>query len=137
MKTTFVCLLCFSSAMAIAADDPYEAALTTLPQEHSRVYSNVAPINLDEAEQIALQSNPEIRVAARKVAMAEAHVSGDGALDDPSVMYREWQVPLTKPWDYNAESFRPSFSASVTNSKSFWRGGRAGDRMGNKNRRSC
>lgn len=102
MKAIFVCLLCFSSVMAIAADDPYQASLATLPQEHSHASSNVTPITLDEAEQIALQSNLEIRVGARKVAIAEAHVSGAGALDDLSLMYRVWQVPLTKPWDYNA-----------------------------------
>jgi outer membrane protein TolC len=95
-------LICVFAAVAIAADDPYEAALTALPQQHSHTDSNLTPITLDEAEQIALQANPEIRVAAQKVAKAEAHVSGAGSLDDPSVMYRGWQVPLSKPWDYNA-----------------------------------
>ena len=102
MKAIIVCVFCISSIMAVAEDDPYQAALGTLPQEHSHTGSNATPITLDEAERIALQANPEIRVSARKVAIAEAHVSGAGALDDPSVMYRGWQVPLTKPWDYNA-----------------------------------
>ena len=51
---------------------------------------------------IALAENPEIHVAARKVAMAEAHVPTTGRLDDPQFMLRNWQVPLNKPWDYNA-----------------------------------
>jgi outer membrane protein, heavy metal efflux system len=102
MKSILVCLLCLSSVLAVAADDPYQSALAALPQAHSHANSNVTPVPLAEAEQIALQANPEIRVAARKVAIAEIHVSGAGALDDPSVMYRGWQVPLTKPWDYNA-----------------------------------
>src|SRR5215469_8353516 len=102
MKAIIVCLLCLSPIIAVAASDGYQAALGALPQEHSHTSSNVTPITLDEAEQVALEANPEIRVFARKVAMAEAHVSGAGALDDPSVMYRGWQVPLTKPWDYNA-----------------------------------
>jgi cobalt-zinc-cadmium efflux system outer membrane protein len=59
-------------------------------------------LTLDEAERIALEENPEIHVAARRVAMAEAHVSAAGALDDPQFMYRGWQVPLKHPWDYNA-----------------------------------
>ncbi len=25
-----------------------------------------------------------------------------GKLDDPQFMVRNWQVPLNKPWDYNA-----------------------------------
>ena len=37
---------------------------------------------LDEAERIALAVNPEIEVAARRVAIAEAHVPVAGALDD-------------------------------------------------------
>ena len=102
MKVIVVCLFCISSAMAVAADDPYQAALGTLPQEHSHTSSNATAITLDQAERIAFEANPEIRVAAKKVAMAEARVSGAGALDDPSVMYRGWQVPLTKPWDYNS-----------------------------------
>jgi len=103
MKAFLMCVLvCVFAGVAIAAVDPYEAALTAMPQEHSHTSSNVPSITVEQAEQIALQANPEIRVAARKVAMAEAHISGAGALDDPSVMYRGWQVPLTKPWDYNA-----------------------------------
>src|SRR5215469_1013426 len=103
MKAFLMCVLvCVFAGVAIAAVDPYEAVLTAMPQEHSHTSSNVPSITVEQAEQIALQANPEIRVAARKVAMAEAHISGAGALDDPSVMYRGWQVPLTKPWDYNA-----------------------------------
>jgi len=103
MKAFLMCVLvCVPAAVAIAADDPYEAALTALPQQHAHTNSNVPTVAVDEAEQIALQTNPRIRVAARKVTMAEAHVPGAGALDDPSAMYRGWQVPLTKPWDYNA-----------------------------------
>jgi cobalt-zinc-cadmium efflux system outer membrane protein len=59
-------------------------------------------LNLDDVERIALAENPEIHVAARRVAMAEAHVPTAGTLDDPQFMYRGWQVPLNKPWDYNA-----------------------------------
>ena len=59
-------------------------------------------LTLDEAERIALEENPEIHVAARRVAMAEAHIPAAGALDDPQFMYRGWQVPLKHPWDYNA-----------------------------------
>src|SRR5580658_753366 len=63
--------------------------------------STPAP-TLDEVERIALAETPEIHVAARKVSMAEAHVPTTGMLDDPQFMIRNWQVPLSKPWDYNA-----------------------------------
>jgi outer membrane protein TolC len=67
---------------------------------------------LDEVERIALARNPEIEVAVRRVAIAEAHVSGAGSLDDASVMYRGWGVPLEQPWDYN--SAQNMFSISQT-----------------------
>jgi outer membrane protein, heavy metal efflux system len=103
MKAFFVSLLVFLTAVATtAADDPYEAALRIV-QQHSHVKQNTTPpLTLEQAEQIALQANPEIRAASRIVAMAEAHVSGAGALDDPYVMYRGWQVPLSQPWNYDA-----------------------------------
>jgi outer membrane protein TolC len=64
--------------------------------------SSARELTLDEAERIALEENPEIHVAVRRLAMAEAHVPAAGALDDPQFMYRGWQVPLKHPWDYNA-----------------------------------
>lgn len=58
-------------------------------------------LTLDEIERMALVRNPEIAVAARRVAMAEANVPAAGALDDPQVMYRGWGVPLVQPWNFN------------------------------------
>ena len=103
MKTVCLFLIVLVASVSVgAADDSYEAALQAMPQQHSHEKSNVPPLTLEEAEQIALQANPEIRVSVRKVALAETHVPGAGALDDPSVMYRGWQVPLSQPWNYNA-----------------------------------
>ncbi len=103
MKAILLCLFfCLVTAVAVAADDPYEAAVSLLAQQHSDQSHSITPISLEQLEQIGSQANPEIRVAARKVAMAEAHMSGAGALDDPSVMYRGWQVPVAQPWNYNA-----------------------------------
>lgn len=70
-------------------------------------------LTLDEVERIALAENPEIHVAARKVAMAEAHVPTTGRLDDPQFMVRNWQVPLNKPWDLNAAQNMLMFSQSL------------------------
>jgi len=58
-------------------------------------------LTLDEFERMALARNPEIAVAARRVAMAETNVPAAGALDDPQAMYRGWGVPLGQPWNYN------------------------------------
>jgi outer membrane protein TolC len=57
---------------------------------------------LDEIEGSALTANPEVVVAARRLAAIEAHVPQAGALDDSALMYRGWQVPLRQPWNYNA-----------------------------------
>jgi cobalt-zinc-cadmium efflux system outer membrane protein len=72
-----------------------------LPQHRHSDISGSA-FTLEEIERMALAANPEIRVAARRLAVVEAHVPSAGALDDPSFMYRGWQVPLRQPWNYNA-----------------------------------
>jgi outer membrane protein TolC len=59
-------------------------------------------LTLEGIERAALSGNPEIHVALRKVAMAEAHVPTTGRRDDPQFMLRNWQIPLSKPWDLNA-----------------------------------
>lgn len=74
---------------------------------------NAGPaITLDEAERIALAANPEIAVAARRVAVAEAHTPVAGALDDPAAMYRGWGLPLRQPWNFNQAQNMFSLSQS-------------------------
>jgi outer membrane protein TolC len=69
--------------------------------EHHGEEASGPAMTLEEAERLALAENPEIAVAARRVAIAEAHVPVAGALDDPMAMYRGWGVPLNQPWNYN------------------------------------
>jgi outer membrane protein, heavy metal efflux system len=59
-------------------------------------------LTLEDIERIALAENPDIHVAARKLAAIEAHVPVAGALEDPQAMYRAWSVPLNQPWNYNS-----------------------------------
>ena len=106
----FLPMLCVLASVASAgvsrAETPGQGdGLTNfaaLLQQHQSTESAGAPLTLDDVERIALSVNPEIEVAAQRVATAEAHVPIAGALDDPSVMYRGWGVPLKQPWDYNA-----------------------------------
>jgi outer membrane protein, heavy metal efflux system len=109
MKTLHILIgaLSFGPALTLchsqAANDT--AGLSNLSTLLGTAHADTAAgpaLTLDEVERIALAENPEIHVAARKVAAAEAHVPLAGSLDDPQAMYRGWQVPLTKPWDYNA-----------------------------------
>jgi outer membrane protein TolC len=73
-------------------------------------------LTLEEAERIALARNPEIEVAARRVAAAEAHVPVAGALDDPMAMYRGWGIPLQQPWNLNAAQNMLSISQTLPGS---------------------
>lgn len=73
-------------------------------------------MTLDEVERIALAANPEIEVAARRVAVTKAHVPSVGALDDPMAMYRGWGVPLQKPWDFNMAQNMFSMSQTLPGS---------------------
>jgi len=86
-----------------------------LEHHHEPDVSGVA-LTLEEVERIALAENPEIAVAARRVAVAEAHVPIAGALDDPMAMYRGWGVPLEKPWDYNQAQNMFSISQTLPGS---------------------
>ncbi|HKT49519.1 MAG TPA: TolC family protein, partial [Candidatus Angelobacter sp.] len=103
MKVIFICAFFFSVfVLASRAEDPFAAASRALPQEHSHAAHAVPALTLEELEQVALRANPEIKLAVRRVVTAETRVSGAGALEDPSLMYRGWQVPLSQPWNYNA-----------------------------------
>ena len=114
----FVCILCallvalpvVSSAQAPSSTDVLPIA--ALFDQHHEPSPSGPALTLDDVERIALAANPEIAVAARRVAIAEAHVPIAGALDDPSVMYRGWGVPLSQPWNYNAA--QNMFSISQT-----------------------
>jgi cobalt-zinc-cadmium efflux system outer membrane protein len=100
-----------SRAQAPTKTDGLAEIAALLGQHHEPEASSPA-LTLKEVERIALAENPEIAVAARRVAIAEAHVPAAGSLDDPIAMYRGWGVPLEKPWDYNAA--QNMFSVSQT-----------------------
>ena len=106
---TFPVLLCL---LALFASTPSFYAQTQSSSDslpNFDVLLKTAPVSdtsgpaltLDEIERMAFLRNPEIAVAVRRVAMAEASVPVAGALDDPQAMYRGWGVPLSQPWNYN------------------------------------
>ena len=89
-----------SYAQAPAGDGGL-SGYAALFQESTSAQATEVSLTLDEVEQIALARSPEIAVAGRRVAVAQAHVPVAGALDDPMAMYRGWGVPLQQPWNYN------------------------------------
>lgn len=58
-------------------------------------------ISVDQAVDEALQSNPEIRAAVRRLSLAQLKTTTARSLDDPMLMVRDWGTPLRKPWDLN------------------------------------
>jgi cobalt-zinc-cadmium efflux system outer membrane protein len=89
-----------SRSQTIVAGGETSEMATLLPQHHAAATGPA--LALDEIERMALTRNPAIIVSARRLVAAEAHVPIAGALDDPWLMYRGWQVPLRQPWNYNA-----------------------------------
>jgi outer membrane protein TolC len=65
--------------------------------------SGVAAVRLsvDEAVAAALESNPEIRAAVRRLSLAQMKSITARSLDDPMLMVRDWGTPLKQPWDLN------------------------------------
>jgi outer membrane protein TolC len=88
-------------AQTPAASDGLSSIAALLDEHHHEVEASGPARTLEEAERIALAENPEIAVAARRVAVAQAHVPTVSALDDSMAMYRAWGVPLNQPWNYN------------------------------------
>jgi len=105
----FVCTVCiFASAIAggisraqATAGSNDLAPYAALFQDSTPAQATAPPLTLNDVEQVALARSPEIAVASRRVAVAEAHVPVAGALDDPMAMYRGWGVPLRQPWNFN------------------------------------
>ena len=61
--------------------------------------SAVVPLSVDDAVAEALQANPEIGAAVRRLSLAQLKTSTARSLDDPMLMVRDWDTPLRQPWD--------------------------------------
>jgi cobalt-zinc-cadmium efflux system outer membrane protein len=108
----FLYCLCAASAQAPASTGglaQFEVLFATDPKPAAGGQA----MTLADVERIAMAANPEIAIAVRRVAVAEAHVPAAGALDDPVAMYRGWGVPLSKPWDFNQAQNMFSLSQSL------------------------
>ena len=92
-------LIIFSGVLGFAGEpaadvDPWSGVTGLLAQEHQHSRPSTTPLSLAELETAALANNPEIRVAMRRVAIAETRVRSAGSLSDPEFMYRGWGTPL-------------------------------------------
>lgn len=113
VRVIAVALLSFFLASVVSAQDLNSAGsaapvstfaeLTNLLPAPAEAHASqqIVPMALDQIESEAAANNPEIRSAERRVAIARARTGSAGALEDPTLMYRGWGVPLARPYDYN------------------------------------
>jgi hypothetical protein len=59
------------------------------------------PLSVDQAVALALEGNPEIRAAVRRLSLSQMKVSTARSLEDPMFSVRDWNTPISKPWDLN------------------------------------
>ena len=90
----------FVLALSIACWGQTEPRSVSVPGDS---VSGVAAVRLsvDEAVAAALESNPEIRAAVRRLSLAQMKTKTARGLDDPMFMVRDWGTPLKQPWDLN------------------------------------
>lgn len=69
-------------------------------QEHGHAREAGPSYSLAELE-AAVQQNPELAALAKQVETVRARAQYAGSLNDPSATYRNWGVPLARPWDFN------------------------------------
>jgi outer membrane protein TolC len=99
VKPVYVCAP-FVLALSIACLGQTEPRSVYAPDDS---VSGVAAVRLsvDEAVAAALESNPEIRAAVRRLSLAQLKTATARSLDDPMLMMRDWDTPLRRPWDLN------------------------------------
>jgi outer membrane protein, heavy metal efflux system len=87
----------FASVLAFAADaqEPIDKALVVAGEPQGR-----AALTLSELVAQALENNPEIQAAKRKVESARARAGQATYLEDPEVNFEAWGVPLSQPVNY-------------------------------------
>jgi len=98
VKSNFVVapLLLAFSLSCFGQAEPLSAQAPSLPPGPT-----AAPLSVDEAVAEALQANPEIRASVRRLSLAQLKTTTARSLDDPMFMVRDWDTPLSKPWDLN------------------------------------
>jgi outer membrane protein TolC len=103
----FVLALCLSCS-AQSGPAQVSAPANALP-------SAVASITVEDAVAAALEANPQIRAAVRRLSLAQSKTSTARSLDDPMLMVRDWETPLSKPWDLNQAQLMVSLQQTFVN----------------------
>jgi outer membrane protein TolC len=99
VKSICVCAS-FVLALSIACFGQTELR-SVVATDHTVSDAAVQSLSVDDAVAAALESNPEIRVAVRRLSLAQMKTATARSLDDPMLMMRDWDTPLRRPWDLN------------------------------------
>jgi len=75
--------------------------------------SVTAQLTVEQAVEDALASNPEIRAAVRRLSLAQMKTTTARSLDDPMLMVRDWDTPISKPWDLNQAQLMVSLQQTI------------------------
>jgi outer membrane protein TolC len=94
----FYVLAPFALALSVACFGQTELRSVFVPGD-SASDAVAVRLSVDEAVAAALESNPEIRAAVRRLSLAQMKTKTARSLDDPMLMMRDWDTPVTKPWD--------------------------------------
>jgi outer membrane protein TolC len=73
----------------------------------------IAPITVEDAVGAAMESNPQIHAAVRRLTLAQSKTATARSLDDPMLMVRDWNTPLSKPWDLNQAQLMVSLQQTL------------------------
>lgn len=106
MKSIYV-VAPFAMALSIACLGQSE------PHSFAAQNTAAAPLSVDEAVAAALDNNPEIRAAVRRLSLAQLKTTTARSLDDPMLMVRDWDTPLRRPWDLNQAQLMVSIQQTL------------------------
>jgi outer membrane protein TolC len=94
VKPIYVCAP-FALALSIACFGQTE------PRSVADPGAATVSLSVDEAVAAALESNPDIHAAVRRLSLAQMKTATARSFDDPVLMMRDWNTPVAKPWDLN------------------------------------
>ncbi|MDR3745271.1 MAG: TolC family protein [Acidobacteriaceae bacterium] len=116
MKNIYVCALALLALMILSSDESRGQGVVTTPLSYiSTIAPAAASITVDQAVEDALHDNPEIRAAVRRLTLAQRKSTTARSLDDPMLMVRDWDTPITKPWDLNQAQLMISLQQTFPN----------------------
>lgn len=118
MKNIYVCALALLALMIPSSDESRGQGVATTPLSSiSTIAPAVASLTVDQAVEDALHGNPEIRAAVRRLSLVQRKSTTARSLDDPMLMVRDWDTPITKPWDLNQAQLMISLQQTFPNKK--------------------